>query len=104
MSILLPALAIALTILVEGFVAALILGRGRWIEAAAIQAVTWPAATTLIASTGLFWPVELGVACTESILWLLVVPISVRKSILISFVANLITAAIGWSWLWLTVS
>lgn len=97
MDYLLAGLALALTILIEGLVAALFLGRWQWIEASLIQAVTWPPATILIGRTGFLWPVEAGVACAEVLLWMFVLPISARKAFGVSFAANGLTALIGWT-------
>jgi len=87
--------AFALTIVVETLIASAILHRFVWLEAAAIQCATWPFAQLLVWRTGAYWPVEIGVAIVETILWRAVVPISWRRAAMVSFVANAATAAIG---------
>jgi uncharacterized membrane protein YoaK (UPF0700 family) len=89
------ALALAVTIIVEGCIAAAVLRRFYWLETTAIQLVTWPVAAILAARH--FWLVETGVAVVETLLWALVVPIGWRKAALVSFAANAATALIGYT-------
>lgn len=88
-------IALAVTILVEGAVASAILRRVPWLETLAIQLTTWPIAQWLLWRTGAFWPIELGVAIGEVLLWRMVLPVSWRRAALVSFVANGATAAIA---------
>ena len=87
--------ALALTIVVEGAIASAILRRVPWLETIAIQLTTWPVAQWLVWRTGAFWPVELGVAIVETVLWRVVLPMPLRRAALVSFVANGATALIA---------
>lgn len=89
------AVALALTIVVEGIVASAILRRVPWLESSAIQLTTWPIAQWLLWRTGAFWPIELGVVIVETLLWRIVLPISLRRAALVSVVANAVTAMIA---------
>ncbi len=88
-------IALAITIIVEGAIASAILRRVPWLETIAIQLTTWPLAQWLLWRTGAFWPIELGVAIVETLLWRAVLPMSWRRAALVSFVANGGTAAIA---------
>ena len=90
------ALALATTIVVEGAIASAILRRVPWLETIAIQLVTWPVAQWLVWRTNLFWPIELGVAVAETVLWRVVLPMSWRRAAVVSFVANGVTALIAY--------
>ena len=87
--------ALAITIVVEGAIASAILRRVPWLETIAIQLTTWPVAQWLVWRTNLFWPIELGVAIVETILWRVVLPIPLRRAALVSFAANGTTALIA---------
>ncbi|HEX6095079.1 MAG TPA: hypothetical protein VF432_02055 [Thermoanaerobaculia bacterium] len=89
------ALALAITIVVEGVVAPAILRRVPWLETIAIQLVTWPAAQWLLWRTGAFWRIELGVFIAETLLWRLVLPMPLRRAALLSLVTNGVTATIA---------
>lgn len=89
------ALALALTIVVEGVIASAMLRRVPWLETLAIQLTTWPVAQWLVWRTGAFWPIEVGVAIVETLLWRVVLPIPLRRAALVSFVANGVTAGIA---------
>ena len=88
-------IALAITILVEGAIASAILRRVPWLETIAIQFTTWPIAQWLLWRTGAFWPIELGVAIVETLLWRVVLPVSWKRAALVSFVANGATCAIA---------
>lgn len=88
-------LALTLTIVAEGLIAAAILRRFVWLESAAIQFTTWPVARFLLWRTGSFWTIELGVAVVEMLLWRVVVSMSWRRAALVSIAANGATAAIA---------
>jgi len=88
--------ALALTITVEGLIAAAILRRFVFIESAAIQFLTWPFAQMLLWRNVNFWPIELGVALVEIVLWRLVVTMTWTRAALLSFAANGTTAMIAW--------
>lgn len=87
--------AFALTIIVETIIASAILRRFVWLESAAIQCTTWPVAQFLLWRTGTFWPIELGVALVEALLWRAVVSMSWRRAAMVSLAANGATAAIA---------
>lgn len=89
------AVAFALTIVVEGIIASAILRRIPWLETIAIQLTTWPIAQWLLLRTGAFWPIELGVAIVETLLWRMVLPISIRRAAVVSLAANGVTAGIA---------
>ena len=89
------AAALAITIVVEGAIASALLRRVPWLETIAIQLTTWPVAQWLVWRTNLFWPIELGVAIVETILWRLVLPMPLRRAALVSFAANGATALIA---------
>lgn len=89
------ALAFALTIIVEGLLASAILRRIPWLETFAIQLTTWPLAQWLLLRTGKFWPIELGVVIAETLLWRMVLPISLRRAAAVSLAANAVTAGIA---------
>ena len=89
-------LALALTIVVEGLIAAAILRRFVFIESAAIQFLTWPVAQMLLWRNVKFWAIELGVALVEIVLWRLVVTMTWTRAALLSFAANGATAMIAW--------
>jgi hypothetical protein len=89
------ALALAITIVVEGAIASAILRRVPWLETIAIQLTTWPVAQWLVWRTGAFWAIELGVAVVEVMLWRVVLPMSWRRAALVSFAANGATALIA---------
>jgi hypothetical protein len=94
--------AFALTVIVEGVIAAAILRHFHWLETAAIQLTTWPIAqsiawrTDAFTNTNAFWLLELGVAVTETALWRMALPIPLRRAATISFIANGVTATIAW--------
>jgi hypothetical protein len=87
--------ALAITIIVEALIAAAILRRFLWIESIAVQCTTWPVAQWLLWRTGKFWPIELGVIVAETLLWRIVVPMSWRRAVVVSSVANAVTAVIA---------
>lgn len=90
-----PLAALLLTIVVESVVATLLLRRGVWLESASIQLITWPVAQILVwrgANLGL---VELGVAISEAFLWALIVPLPIRRAVLVSIATNAVTAGIA---------
>jgi hypothetical protein len=89
------ALALAMTIAVEGAIASAILRRIPWLETIAIQLTTWPVAQWLFWRTGAFWPIEAGVTVVETVLWRVVLPMPWRRAALVSFAANGATAAIA---------
>ena len=89
------ALALAITIVVEGAIASAILRRVPWLETIAIQLTTWPLAQWLVWRTGAFWPIEFGVAIVETVLWRVVLPLSWRRAAVVSFAANGATAMIA---------
>lgn len=60
-----------------------------------INLVTWPLANLLYSIVGLFFIIEIGVLVAESVLIKYLLNISWKKAIIISFIANLITAIIG---------
>jgi hypothetical protein len=60
-----------------------------------INLVTWPLANIFYSSFGMFWIIEISVFIIESILIKYLLNINWRKAIIISFIANLITALIG---------
>jgi hypothetical protein len=91
--------ALVVGILVEGLIAAAVLRRFCWLEITAIQLFTWPAAVLLVSSVGRFWLVEAGVAVVETGLWMMIAPIRFRTALLLSFVANAVTAFLGWTFL-----
>lgn len=88
--------AFALTVAIEGSIAALILSRRVWVENFAIQLATWPVANALIHGTHAFWSVEAGVVIVETFLWFVVTTTSLRRAAGLSLVANGVTAMIGW--------
>ena len=88
--------ALALTITIEGLIAAAILRRFVWIESGAIQFLTWPVAQMLLWRNVSLWTIELGVALVEIVLWRLVVSMSWTRAALVSFAANGATAMIAW--------
>lgn len=88
-------IALAVTIIVEGAIASAILRRVPWLETIAIQLTTWPIAQWLLWRTGAFWPIELGVAIVETLLWRVVLPMPWKRAALVSFVANGVTAGIA---------
>lgn len=88
-------IALAITIVVEGALASAILRRVPWLETIAIQLTTWPIAQWLLWRTGAFWPIELGVAIVEIVLWRIVLPMPWKRAAAVSFVANGVTAAIA---------
>ncbi|HEV7242972.1 MAG TPA: hypothetical protein VGQ36_27345 [Thermoanaerobaculia bacterium] len=90
------ALALALTIVVEGIIASSILRRIPWLETIAIQLTTWPIAQWLLWRTGQLWPIELGVVIVETLLWRIVLPISFRRAAVLSLAANAVTAGIAY--------
>ena len=91
------ALALAITIVVEGALASALLRRFPWLETIAIQLVTWPVAQWLVWRwASLFWPIELGVAIVETALWRVVLPMPLRRAAFVSFVANGVTALIAY--------
>jgi hypothetical protein len=87
--------AFALTIVIEGVVAAIILRRFFWLESTLIQCVTWPIMALLVLWLHRVIIVEIGVGLVEMWLWMLLVPIGWRKAAVVSFVANGVTTAIG---------
>ncbi len=91
-------LALALTVVVETLIAAVILRRFLWIESLGIQFTTWPLAQLLLWRTGRFWPIELGVALAEIALWRLVVTMTWRRAAVVSVIANGATATIAFLW------
>jgi hypothetical protein len=91
-------LALALTVVLETLIAAVILRRFVWIEALAIQCTTWPVAQLLLWKTGRCWPIELGVVLAEIALWRLVVTMTWRRAAAVSVLANGTTAAIAFLW------
>ncbi len=92
------AVAFALTVGIETAIATVILRRFVWLEALAIQCTTWPAAQFLLWRTGRFWPIELGVVLVEIVLWRLVVTMTWRQAIVVSVVANGVTAGVAVWW------
>jgi hypothetical protein len=88
-------LALTLTILVEGCVAAAVLRKFFWVETTLIQFTTWPVVAVLLPLVGHLLLIELGVGIAETFLWALVLPIGLRRAAAISFVANGVTTAIG---------
>jgi hypothetical protein len=88
-------IALAVTIVVEGAIASVIVRRVPWLETIAIQLATWPVAQWFVWRTGAFWPVEVGVMLVETLLWRIVLPIPLRRAALASFASNGITAAIA---------
>jgi len=88
--------ALVLTVVIEGFIAAAVLRRFLWLETTAIQLTTWPIAQLLYWRSGRFWPIELGVAVVEVLLWRAVVSLTWRRAVAVSVAANGVTAAIGW--------
>ena len=91
-------LALALTVVIETLIAAVILRRFLWIEAVAIQCTTWPLAQLLLWRTGRFWPIELGVILAEIALWRLVVTTTWRRAAAVSVIANGVTAGVALLW------
>ena len=90
------AIAFALTVGVEGVVAALILRRFFWAQTFVIQLFTWPLAVLLAPMIRL--PLlELGVASVETLLWALVLPIGIRKAAIVSIAANTVSALLGYA-------
>ena len=89
------ALAFALTVAVEGCVAAAILRRFFWVETAAIQLVTGPLVALIVPLVRHLVLVEAGVGIVETGLWMLVLPIGWRRAAVVSIVANSASAAIG---------
>ena len=89
------ALAFALTVVVEGCVAAAILRQFYWLQTFFIQLVTWPV-VALIGPRHLLL-VEAGVAVAETLLWAIVLPIGWRRAALVSFAANAATTLIGYT-------
>lgn len=87
--------ALAITIVVEGAIASALLRRVPWLETIAIQLTTWPVAQWLVWCTGAFWPIELGVAVVEVVLWRVVLPMSWRRAALVSFATNGVTVLIA---------
>jgi len=92
-------LALALTVVLETLIAAVVLRRFLWIEALAIQCTTWPLAQLLLWRTGRFWPIELGVALAEIALWRMVVTMTWRRAAAVSVIANGVTAIIAFLWM-----
>lgn len=88
-------IALAITIFVEGIIASAILRRIPLLETIAIQLTTWPVAQWLLWRTGAFWPIELGVAIVEMLLWRAVLPMSWKRAALVSCAANGVTAGIA---------
>jgi hypothetical protein len=60
-----------------------------------INLVSWPLANLFYGVSGLFWIIEICVFTIESILIKYLVNINWKKAIIISFIANLITAILG---------
>ena len=90
-------LALIATIVIETVVASLILRRLVWLQALAIQLMTWPIAQTLVSNGARLWLVELGVFVAEIVMWRLILPATWRKAVLVSLAANGVTAAIAYA-------
>lgn len=90
-----PLAALLLTVVIEGFVATLLLRRAVWLESTAIQLITWPAAQILVWRGEHLGLVELGVAIAEAMLWPLIVSMPLRRAALVSIVTNAVTAGIA---------
>jgi hypothetical protein len=60
-----------------------------------INAVTWPLANIFYDISGLFWIIEIFVFALECILIKYLMNISWKRAIILSLIANLITALIG---------
>ncbi len=67
-----------------------------------INLFTWPLATLLVDLGGNFFLVEVCVVLAESVLIMLLFRLSYEKSLLISFVANLVTSSLGFFFVWLS--
>jgi uncharacterized membrane protein (UPF0182 family) len=89
------ALALVLTIVIEGCVAAVILRKFFWLETTLIQFVTWPVVAVLAPLIRHLLLIEFGVGVVETFLWALLLPIGWRKAAAVSFAANGVTTAIG---------
>lgn len=87
--------ALALTIVVETAISALILRRVYWLEAFAIQCATWPVAQWLLWRTGAFWAIEIGVTIVEIALWRIVIDVSWRRAAMVSLCANGVTVGLA---------
>lgn len=93
-----PVFYLILTIIIEYIVYAIIIRKKfklLLIYCILINLVTWPLANIFYGVSGLFWIIELGVFAIESVLIKYLVDITWKKAIILSFVANLITALIG---------
>ena len=90
-------LALIATIVIETLVASLIVRRLVWLQALAIQLMTWPIAQTLVSNGARLWLVELGVFVAEIVMWRLILPATWRQAAVLSFAANGVTAAIAYA-------
>jgi len=89
------ALALLLTIVIEGCVVAIILRKFFWLETTVIQLVTWPVVAVLVPLVHHLFLIEFGVGVAETWLWALLLPIGWRKAAVVSFVANGLTTTVG---------
>jgi len=62
-----------------------------------INLVTWPLANLFYSIFGMFWIIEICVFAIESILIKSLLKMGWKKAIIISLIANLITALIAWA-------
>ncbi|MGZ4807817.1 MAG: hypothetical protein ACXVIJ_07770 [Thermoanaerobaculia bacterium] len=90
-----PGVLLLLTIVIEGLIAAALFRRFCWIESTSIQLTTWPVAQLLAWRTGSFWTIELGVVVVETVLWRLVMPLSLRRAALVSLATNAVSAFVA---------
>ena len=88
-------LALIATIVIETVVASLIVRRLVWLQALAIQLMTWPIAQTLVSNGARLWIVELGVFVAEIVMWRLILPATWRQAVVVSLASNGVTAAIA---------
>lgn len=88
-------LAFALTVVVEGLIASALLRRIVWLENLGVQCATWPIAQALLWRGVAFWPIELGVAIVEMVLWRMLATRSWLRAALVSLAANAATAFVA---------
>lgn len=88
-------LALGITILVEGAIAAAILRRSVWIDSTIIQCLTWPFAQMLLWRGAGFYAIEAGVAIVETLLWRAIAKCAWPRAIAVSLATNAATALLA---------
>jgi hypothetical protein len=93
-----PFLILVLTIIIEYIIYAIAIRKNfgwLFIYALLINLFTWPLANLIYDWTGMFWLIEFFVFLIEFVLIMLLVRLKWWKALLISLIANLITALIS---------